>query len=402
MEFHYVGGQRAEPYLQACFDVVFVHGLTGDHEKTWKHDNGAYWPQWLASDFPQINVYSAGYDSSFFHSILQGGGPTLSDRASALLDSLLTRPTRERPAFFIAHSLGGLIVKQLLRKSNDASTPRKRAVASSTLGVAFIATPHLGATLAKNILSILAIAVSKSVKDLDHQTEPLIDLAQWFSNWAGGKKARVEAYYETRKAKGVLVVDKVTANPNVLGCDPVGMDADHIAITKIDARDHQLYLSIHRVVADLAQGCDDGSTDCGDSSSVELRNELEAFTTFASSDRRSLAEKLTAVGRENEIGHAEIQKEKFARSLARRMAQPAAVDSYARLLSSIDSRFHRFVGRLVNSNADPLSIDRAIQSDVIEECLKAHDAGGELGSEGMVEGALYYLAGNCHVSWDNG
>lgn len=401
-EFHYVGGQRAAPYLDACFDVVFVHGLTGDHEKTWKHDNGAYWPQWLASDFPQINVYAAGYDSSFFHNILEGGGPTLGDRASALLDRLLTRPTSGRPIFFIVHSLGGLIVKQLLRKSNDASTSRKKAVADSALGVAFIATPHLGAKLAKNILSILTMAVSKSVKDLDHQTEPLIDLAQWFSNWAGGKKVRVEAYYETRKVKGVLVVDKVTANPNVFGCDPVGMDADHIDITKIDARDHQLYLSIRDLVANLAQNGGGGTAHYGDAGSVDLRSELDAFTNFAPLDRRSLAEKLTAAGRDNEIGRAEIQKEKFARSLARRMAQPAAVDRYARLLSSIDTRFHRFVGRLINSNADALSIDRAIQSDVIDECLKAHDAGGELSSEGVVEGALYYLAGNCHVSWDNG
>lgn len=45
--------------------VVFVHGLTGDREKTWKAKNAASpWPQTLLpTKVPQARVLTFGYDA---------------------------------------------------------------------------------------------------------------------------------------------------------------------------------------------------------------------------------------------------------------------------------------------------------------------------------------------------
>ncbi|KAK7990392.1 hypothetical protein PG990_014672 [Apiospora arundinis] len=46
--------------------VVFVHGLTGDHEKTWTaHDESEPWPQTLLpSRLPTARILIFGYDAS--------------------------------------------------------------------------------------------------------------------------------------------------------------------------------------------------------------------------------------------------------------------------------------------------------------------------------------------------
>jgi hypothetical protein len=51
-----------------------------------------------------------------------------------------------RPLLFIAHSLGGILVKETLRRSaNCQSRPLFRSVFDSTVGIMFFGTPHGGA-----------------------------------------------------------------------------------------------------------------------------------------------------------------------------------------------------------------------------------------------------------------
>ncbi|WP_165768539.1 putative lipase [Sandarakinorhabdus cyanobacteriorum] len=48
----------------------------------------------------------------------------------------------------MGHSLGGLLIKSILRKSREASDQGLRAISDATRLVVFIATPHCGASLA--------------------------------------------------------------------------------------------------------------------------------------------------------------------------------------------------------------------------------------------------------------
>jgi hypothetical protein len=60
----FVGVQHfATPSPSAAMDVVFVHGLGGHCNSSWasSEDPADFWPSWLAADFPNINVWTAGY-----------------------------------------------------------------------------------------------------------------------------------------------------------------------------------------------------------------------------------------------------------------------------------------------------------------------------------------------------
>lgn len=87
-------------------------------------------------------------------------------------------------------------------------------------------------------------------------------------------------------------------------------------------------------------------------------------------------------------------------ALRRNIAQPAAVTRYTRLMSEVESRFNRHVARAIAAGACAEAIDVVIQNDVISPCA-ALESDGEAITAGLIDGALYYLAGNCHVAWDN-
>ncbi|RYG31663.1 MAG: hypothetical protein EON93_12565 [Burkholderiales bacterium] len=319
-----------------------------------------------------------------------------------LLDRLASRVAPDRPIVFITHSLGGLIVKQMLRKAQDASSERRKRIGGLTRATIFIATPHSGSHLPKAVNTLLRIATSKSIRELEYRADALLDLAQWFSTYATNNQIKVESYYEVEKYSGNLIVDQVTANPNVFGCDPIAIQADHVTITKLETRDTQLYQSVCGFLRSLLEEFKASDGVLGGDVGGEIASEFAAYTTQAAADRRSLAQKLTDAKRGHLIPRAEAQKEQFAMTLQRNIAQPAAVRRYTRLMSNIETRFHRHVTPLVASGVDSQTVDVALQNQVLDAALKADDADGAEGTSALVDRAFYYLAGNCHLSWDNG
>ncbi len=116
----YVGAATfAVPNANAAMDVVFVHGLGGDRVGTWRFSPAACWPTWVAEDFSNANVFCAGYKASPLGSILGGLGASLGDIATMLADGLVSAKTKSPCLVLIGHSLGGLVIKQMLRTLAD-------------------------------------------------------------------------------------------------------------------------------------------------------------------------------------------------------------------------------------------------------------------------------------------
>jgi hypothetical protein len=90
-----------------------------------------------------------GYNTEIYHSryLIQ---KTLYENARHLLSDLAVRrrgAVKQRPIIFIAHSLGGLIVKSSLIQSNLAlADPNDdtKSIKLSTTGILFFGTPHQG------------------------------------------------------------------------------------------------------------------------------------------------------------------------------------------------------------------------------------------------------------------
>lgn len=113
----------------ACVDIVFVHGLTGNAYSTWLHkETGIHWPsQLLGQDVPDSRILSFGYDADVVN--LLGGGPASNSRLSNHAESLVGKLVRERERsgtetrkiIFVAHSLGGLVTEQALTHSRNSA-----------------------------------------------------------------------------------------------------------------------------------------------------------------------------------------------------------------------------------------------------------------------------------------
>ena len=106
----------AVPHRSRSRRVEFVHGLGGDAFITWGRDVGddTFWPQWIADDLKQVDVYSLDYEAS--PSAWLGTTMPLFDRAKQVLAWL--EEVAHRPLVFVCHSMGGLLAKELIRHGN--------------------------------------------------------------------------------------------------------------------------------------------------------------------------------------------------------------------------------------------------------------------------------------------
>jgi tetratricopeptide (TPR) repeat protein len=227
-------------------DVVFVPGLGGDALATWRHgkDDSTSWPHWLGREFPELGVWTLDYSArrlkqgSFFnwftkHRRESTPHLTLAVLASQVLDTMVQHNVGSRPLLFICHSLGGLVVKQLLRNAIDAVDSRTKQVALNTRAVLFLATPHAGAeqaSLVESFRRVLGTLVS--IEDLQ---APLLEsraLYDWYRNRSSDLGIQTVTYYELRGVRGAMPIVTPTSSHPGIGAYPVGLDEDHVSIAK--------------------------------------------------------------------------------------------------------------------------------------------------------------------------
>ncbi|KAI3761171.1 hypothetical protein L1987_51581 [Smallanthus sonchifolius] len=146
------------------FDVVFVHGLRGGPFKSWRVSEcksssksglvekideeagkqGTFWPaEWLSADFPHARLFSLKYKTNLTQ--WSGSSLPLQEVSSMLLEKLITAGIGDRPVVFVTHSMGGLVVKQML---HQARTESRDNIVNNTIGVVFYSCPHFGSKLA--------------------------------------------------------------------------------------------------------------------------------------------------------------------------------------------------------------------------------------------------------------
>tara|TARA_R110000787_G_scaffold25655_5_gene71999 strand:+ start:2889 stop:4187 length:1299 start_codon:yes stop_codon:yes gene_type:complete len=408
--------------LSPEIDIVFLHGLAGDRFSTWTNSEGEFWPQIIADMFANCRVYTCGFKSSKLSSLKTGEGTSIMDLGSMIADGLICREVLAPKILFICHSLGGLVVKQMIRKCSDSADKDFNELGRSCVGVAFLATPHQGSKLASTLNTILSNGASKQLAQLTESEEELFDLNEYFRTHAVRKEISVKSFYETEKTWGVQVVDKVSGNPGVFGSDPIGVEGDHITICKPVGLGAPVHKSVCKFIRDHLTSKDAGGSpseegqqgqttaqdkdaDLGNEnpspSGVEMLSDFEVFTQISEDDRRDLETKLTASDRAYLVRVAQRKKERFHMDLQRHIGQPAAVARYVRLMADVESRFNRHVARVIAEGRDQAEVDVAIQDYVLDPCVAVHSTTDQAISAHAVDGALYYLAGNCHIAWDN-
>jgi pimeloyl-ACP methyl ester carboxylesterase len=245
---------RKPPRKLAAVDVIFVHGLGGDYLSTWhpEKDPKAYFPSWISQDLKLTRAFSLDYPAAATKWTSDSSEMGILERSKNILEYLSVSGVGERPIVFVAHSLGGLLVKQLLYTADSLNVTKWLPLLKNTRGVVFLATPHTGSSLSQlaSALSLLS-KPTQITGDLERGSEYLQQLSHWFAQNAGRLDIKVEAYHETVKFAGGPVVDRVSANPGVFGCVPVGVDGDHFTICKPSNRDELVYRGVHKFIDEI-------------------------------------------------------------------------------------------------------------------------------------------------------
>ena len=174
---------------------------------SWKRDVSYFWPVWLTEEqgLSKFRIFSFGYNSNF-----KGAGTNLNtiDFAKDLLYSMLTfsggmdegMPIGSKPIIFVAHSMGGLVVKKahvLGKHDKQYST-----LIAQVFGIVFLATPHRGARYAKilnNILSTCPLGAPPKayIAELDIHSSSLQDINEQFR--VGCESLELASFFETQK-----------------------------------------------------------------------------------------------------------------------------------------------------------------------------------------------------------
>jgi pimeloyl-ACP methyl ester carboxylesterase len=230
--------------------IVFVHGLHGSRD-SWRASNGAYWPDLVRKDprFAYSDVEVAEYPTPASNGAMS---------SVQLADILWTHLRQDHvwehgEVVFIAHSLGGILVEEMLLK-HPADAAKVKFIVS-------YGTPHEGSPIAR-----LASLYDKDplLKDLTSASDNAF-LTQLENNWRGHDSVngihRFCAYEseDTMPESGVGHYLKTHARvvsyfSATYGCDvttpPQEIHSDHIHLVQPLDRKSSAYDFFYRVYRD--------------------------------------------------------------------------------------------------------------------------------------------------------
>ncbi|MEM8722122.1 MAG: effector-associated domain EAD1-containing protein [Cyanobacteria bacterium P01_G01_bin.39] len=234
-------------------DIIFIHGLGGDALDTWRHPNNKqdqdnFWLKWLGKDFPEMAIWSLAYEVE--PARWKGSTMPLVDRANNILDLLEINNIGKRPIFFVTHSMGGLLVKQMLRNANDYANDAWQQILKHTKGIVYLATPHTGSSIASFLKFIRADSLtSVSVKELEAHHPRLLELNQVHRNNPIFNQIPIKVYGENKPIKPIgIIVDKTSVDPGRAKVTPIILDRDHISIAKPESPADRLYLGVRHFI----------------------------------------------------------------------------------------------------------------------------------------------------------
>ncbi|KAF4630621.1 hypothetical protein G7Y89_g7518 [Cudoniella acicularis] len=262
----------------AITDIVFVHGLQGHPRKTWTCENVSelgqqgsveiiegshrrikslfsrkrraepkeahkleatevFWPfDLLPDDCGNARILTWGYDSKVSHFF---GGTANKSNITAYARNLLHAlkikriKCQERSLIFVAHSLGGIIVKDVLRRAAAETDPLLLNIYTSTEAIIFLGTPHRGSSKA-------GIA--------EHELEFIHDLFMKLYD-QNDRRFKVLTFQE---AKGVVGISYLKLNERIvepfsssISSEPIQtINANHMSMCRFPSKEDEGYKQV--------------------------------------------------------------------------------------------------------------------------------------------------------------
>ncbi|KAK2747372.1 hypothetical protein FQN55_005121 [Onygenales sp. PD_40] len=311
--------QGEEPNL----DIVFVHGLFGHPKNTWtcntfkdgdqirsvdpdNDDDRAqpprkkartgqrifsevYWPRdLLPTAMPRSRILTWGYDASADRLFASTSHASVFQHAETLLFDLATlrraQNEKTRPIIFVAHSLGGIVVKDALSLSKNEKNFYKEILPASA-GVCFLGTPHRGSKVAS--IGKIAFEVSKLflrdpnlklLRALEINSEILERVSKSFCQILSDGNLHVHSFSEELSTTGLKIVDSFSSYIGEVNETRGIIYADHRNIARFSGLDDPGFKRVQNVLLKWE-------------SDISRRNVAEPYC-FTSSTRAAVVDRL--------------------------------------------------------------------------------------------------------------
>lgn len=221
-------------------------------------DHTFCWPKdWLPQDFSNLRILGVNYWTSLSEWLercpLQAAdiASRASEMAPALIDAGVG--TKQIPVVWLAHSMGGLIVKQLLIESAQSEDENLKKLSENTKAILFYSTPHRGSSLATMPRAAAAILwPSTDVRQLQVNSPVLLEIHRMFLEFADKYDWETISFAETMPT--LVTAFKVPIHFVELFSSDLGrgvfyqLPLDHLTICKPATRQSILYTSVLDVI----------------------------------------------------------------------------------------------------------------------------------------------------------
>lgn len=247
--------------IQSKRVIVFVHGLWGNPKDTFKADGAsASWPELMARDqtlFKGVNLSS--YAIAVVNLPTGSGARVSLSQIATLFRGFLNDYgllDAHEDIIFIGHSLGGLVIKQMLL---EELTEKKDVLLKKTSGIFLFSVPSQGAPAANFVAKLPDIVPGRLVADLK-----TIDINTYLNNLENSWKSFIQAQpnprtlrivcaFETEPVGSLVGVVVVPEQYTTTTCDnrPHPTTESHITIVKPAAPNSPVYIWTKARIAEL-------------------------------------------------------------------------------------------------------------------------------------------------------
>ena len=244
---------------KADVDIVFIHGLTGDRERTWTYPSAsAPWPKTLLPSYlPTSKILAFGYDA-YIAKRGAANSNQLVDHSKDFLSALTSlrdiTESSARPSILVGHSLGGVVCKDAVLQSRNNPEAHLRDLFQSVVGFAFLGTPHGGSDLASwaNIpakaLGILKSTNADLLSVLHTSSEVLYRIQNDFLSMIRdlreqGRSLKITYFWESlpMPVVGIIVARSSASLP---GYNAISIHANHRDIVKFNMAEDPGFISV--------------------------------------------------------------------------------------------------------------------------------------------------------------
>ncbi|XP_003702109.2 protein SERAC1 [Megachile rotundata] len=160
------------------------------------------WPKdWLPQDVPSIRIVGLNYDTNLSlwtpSCPIDGIKTSMRERSAEYVRKLLAAGIGQRPTVWVCHSMGGLLVKQML--VDEWKNGDKNNICKNTEGIMFYSTPHRGSRVAalKQATQML-VWPSVEVQELREESPNLLRLHQEFLKMLQQYPMEIVSFSETK------------------------------------------------------------------------------------------------------------------------------------------------------------------------------------------------------------